>query len=236
MKIACVVQARMGSTRLPGKSGRMILGHPQIWHVLSRITRVKAFKEIILAIPHESSGGVLKEAAADLNIPVLEYHGDPDDLVHRYALAADIWNAQIVVRIPGDNTFVDVDEVERIVTAYLSDPSPWNVLTTNLDADVLGNGYPSGLGAEVYDARFLTWLDTHTWEPRHREHPHKWAFEHGKLRTLMAPEHVRNPGMKFSVDTEEDWQFTRDIYHALYPSNPDFRIRDITQYLGEKNV
>lgn len=235
MKKVCIVQARMGNTRLPGKNGRLLMGMPQIWHVLSRIKRAESFTEIMLAIPHESNGGIQIEAARDLSIPYLDYHGNPNDLVHRYALAADIMDGDIIVRIPGDNTFVDPDEVDRIVNSYDFDPAPWDVLTTNLDQNVLDNGYPAGLGAEVYDVRFLQWLDRNATLPRHREHPHKWAFENQHLRTIMAPEHVYNPGVKFSVDTEEDWAFTKDIYEALYPSNPDFRIRDIMQYLGEKN-
>lgn len=235
MRIGCVVQSRMGNTRLPGKNGRILFSKPQIWHVLSRIQRATSFSEIMLAIPHESNGGIQIEAAQELGIPVLDYHGNPNDLVHRYALAADIMDFDIVVRIPGDNTFTDPEEIDRIVNHYRSDPAPWNVLTTNLDRDVLDNGYPAGLGAEVYDARYLEWLDKQQIPAHQREHPHKWAFENQKVRTIQAPPHVRNPGVSFSVDTEEDWEFTKDIYKALYPSNPDFRIRDIMLYLGETN-
>lgn len=236
MRTVAIIQARMGSTRLPGKSGRLLLGKPQIWHVLNRVKRVNYIDDIMLAIPHESSGGVLKEAAQDLNVPVLDFHGNPDDLVHRYALAADIMNANIVVRIPGDNTFVDPDEVDRILQAYADIPSAWDILTSNLDRDIHDNGYPAGLGAEVYDVRYFYALDRFKLQPRLREHPHLWAFEHDSVRTITAPEHVRNPGMKFSVDTEDDWKFTEEIYSALYPDNPDFRIRDIMKFLGEKNV
>jgi len=224
----------MGNTRFPGKNGMLIQGKPQIWHVLNRIKRATTFREIMMAIPHESNGGVMIHAARELGVAVLDYYGDPNDVVHRYALAADIMDADIVVRIPGDNTFIDPDEIDRIVNFYNEDPAPWNWLTTNLDLNVLGNGYPAGLGAEVYDVRFINWLDKNIRDPQLREHPHKWAFENSHIRTIPAPEHLRRPELKLSVDTPAEFKWTSDVYDALYPTKPNFRIRDILAYLEEK--
>lgn len=235
MRTVCIVQARMGNTRLPGKNGRMLCGLPQIWHVLKRISRASTFTEIMLAIPHESNGGIQIDAARSLGIPYLDYRGDPNDLVHRYALAADIMDASVVVRIPGDNTLVDPDEIDRIVNYYNANPCSWDVLTTNLDRNVLDNGYPAGLGAEVYDARYFQMIDKLKLPKHQREHPHKWAFENFKVRTISAPPYIYNPGVSYSIDTEADWAFTEEIYEALWRNNPDFRIRDINQYVGEKH-
>ena len=231
----------MGNSRLPGKNGMMLLGKPQIWHVLSRLQRCKTFTDIILAIPHESNGGIQIEAARDLDIPYLDYRGDPNDVLHRYVLAADIMDFDTVIRVPGDNTFIDPDQVDRVVRHYGENPSPWDYLTTTLDFNVLDNGYPAGLGAEVYDVRMLQWLDKNVREKRFREHPHRWAFEHQRLRTLQAPSWLdikrnKNVPHKFSVDTPEEWEWTKRIYEALYPTNPDFRIRDILNYLKETDL
>ena len=235
MRTVCIVQARMGNTRLPGKNGRMLCGKPQIWHVLARLQRATTFSDIMLAIPHESNGGIQIEAARELGIPFLDYRGDPNDLIHRYKVAADIMDAGIVVRVPGDNTFVDPDEIDRIVNYYFDNPCAWDVLTSNLDRNIHDNGYPAGLGAEVYDARYFSMLDKVKLPGRLREHPHKWAFENNKVRTIPAPPHVYNPAFSWSVDTEADWTFTKEIYEALYPTKPDFRIRDINSYLGAHN-
>jgi len=235
MRTVCIVQARMGNTRLPGKNGMLILGKPQIWYVLDRIKKAGCYDDIILAIPWESNGGIQIDAARSLGIETLNYRGNPNDLVHRYVLAADIMDASIVVRIPGDNTFVDPDEINRIVSHYNADPAPWNWLTTNLDRDVLGNGYPAGLGAEIYDIRFLQWLDTNLKDPFLREHPHQWAFRNQHVRTIQASEDICHPELDFSVNTPDEFEQTVRIYEALYPTNPDFRIRDILQFLGEQN-
>lgn len=235
MRIVCIVQSRMGNTRLPGKNGLDILGRPQIWYVLDRVLKAACYDDVMLAIPHESNGGIQIEAARSLGVEVLDYRGNPSDLVHRYAVAADIMDASVVVRIPGDNTFVDPDEIRRIVDYYNNDPYRWDFLTTNLDRDVLGNGYPGGLGAEVYDVRFLQWLECTLTDKCLREHPHRWAFENQHVRTIQAPEDIRRPGLDFSVNTPAEFEFTKRIYEALYPTNPDFRIRDILKFLGEQN-
>ena len=234
MRTVAIVQARMGNTRFPGKNGKMLMGKPQIWYVLDRVLKAKSYEEVLLAIPYESNGGIQIDAARSLGVETLVYRGNPNDLVHRYAIGADIMDADIVVRIPGDNTFIDPDEIDRIVSHYNADPAPWNWLTTNLDRDVLGNGYPAGLGAEVYDVRFLNWLDRNVYAKAHREHPHKWAFDNRHVRTIQAPEGLRRPDLSLSVDTENDWEMTKRIYHALYPDNPDFRARDILKFLGEQ--
>jgi spore coat polysaccharide biosynthesis protein SpsF len=222
----------MGNTRCPGKNGRLILGRPQIYYVLERIKRARCFHDIILAVPHESNGGIQLEAARALGVETLDYRGDPNDLIHRYCVAADIMGADIVVRIPGDNTFTDPDEIQRVVSYCAADPGRWDELTTTLDCNVDGNGYPGGLGAEVYDSRFLQWLDRNIVDPRLREHPHKWSFENGQLRTLECPLDIRRPDLKFSVDTEEEFEWHKRVYEEMYPQNPKFGIRDVlAQYM-----
>jgi len=239
MKKVCVVQARMGNTRYPGKNGLMLCGKPQIWHVLNRIKQCESFSEIILAIPHESNGGIQKEAARELDIPVLDYKGDYNNVVRRYVLAAEIMDGDIIIRIPGDNTFVDPDIVDDTVAFYDDNPARWDMLTTTLDLNVLNNGFPAGLGCEIYDVRLLQWLDKNVIAPSFREHPHKWAFYNDHLHTMQAPDwlNLRHQNLtpeKFSVDTPGEWEWTKSVYEALYPDNSYFRITDIIELQRSK--
>lgn len=242
MKTVAVVQARMGSTRLPGKNGLKLQGMPQIWHVISRIKRATVLDDIVLAVPHEGNNGLLLESAKYLGVQSFEYWGNPNDVLQRHRLAAELMEADTVVRIPGDNTFVDPDEIDKVVLRYKEDVNilPWKLLTTTLDTDVLGNGYPAGFGAEVYDMQFLEWLGRNATEPVHREHPHKWAFDNRCVHTHKAPSWLNiheNPWLphSFSVDTPADWEFTQHLYDELYPTNHDFRVRDIVEFLGEQD-
>jgi spore coat polysaccharide biosynthesis protein SpsF len=142
-----------------------------------------------------------------------------------------------IVRIPGDNPCVDPDEIDRIIDHYDSQwqpIGPW--LYTNLDRNILGNGYPGGLGAEVYSPWFMHWLATNVETAEHREHPHKWAFDTGHVHTITAPAEIRRPQLRFDVNTPEDLDYIRDIYAHVYPVNPNFRTKDILQYLDGKGA
>lgn len=234
MKKVCVVQSRMGNTRLPGKNGLMLLGKPQIWHVLRRIQKCETFSEIILALPHESNGGIQKEAAQELGIPVMDYKGDYNNVVHRFCIAADIMDGDIIIRIPGDNTMVDPGIVDDTIRAYDTDPAKWNYLSSSLDD--FGEGHPAGLGCEVWDVRFLQWLDKHVTTKRHREHPHTWAIDNDHVVSwLPYPwlDYNSDPWLprKLSVDTPEDWALTTEVYGTL---GQDFNSHDLARFFKEK--
>lgn len=232
MRTVAIVQARMGSTRLPGKSAMLLRGKPMVWHVLNRVKQ--ACRSVALAIPVEPNSGPLVEAADSLDIPVIVVGGNPNDLVHRYSVAARALAADTVIRVPADNPCVDPDEIKRIIAFHRADPPYWKYLTTNLDR-VLGNGYPGGLGAEVYDARLLRWLENEITDTRYREHPHLWAFENARVITCKCPEEIRRPDLRFDVNTQEDFDFISDIYDALYPMNPNFRAADVIRYCERSN-
>ncbi len=231
MREVIIVQARMGSTRLPGKSLKKICGKPLIWHVVNRLFGVGL--PVILALANETPG------AADIACAVAVRNIAPavavNDLVGRYTQVVKLYGADLIIRVPADNPCVDPVEINRLREVYHKNPAPWNWLTTNLDRDVLGNGYPGGLGAEIYDRRFLEWMNANLTEPRHREHPHLWAFENQYIRTIQAPEEIRSPDLRFDVNTAADLSYIRTIYNSLYPTNSNFRTKDILKYLGRDN-
>ena len=205
-----------------------------IWHVLNRVRQAKLIDHVMLAVPEEDNNLPLIAAALSLEVCVAEIGGDPNDLVRRYALVAAKIKSDTIVRVPGDNPCVDPDEIDRIIEFYHHRNPPLHYLTTNLDRNVLDNGYPGGLGAEVYDTRFIGWLDRNVKEPRLREHPHLWAFENNRIVTCPWPYQPRRPELRFDVNTQSDFDFIAEVYQTLYPANPNFRIRDILNYLDNK--
>ena len=230
MSINAIIQARMGSTRLPGKSAMLIEGKPLLWHVLMRVKQARMIDDVILALPMESDdNSVLSEIARDLDICSILVSGDPNDLIHRHWATAQSLGMHTIVRIPGDNPCVDPDEIDRIIVHYetfLKPVGQW--LTSNLDRNIQGNGYAGGLGAEVYDAWFMHWMHENLDDLELREHPHKWAFNHHRVRTVRCPEAIQAPELDFSVNTQADLDYIRDI-HEHMPAN--FRTKDILEYL-----
>ena len=169
----------------------------------------------MLALPQEGiDHSVLVDAASRLGVPVVTVMGDPNDLVRRYSLVASWFGAHVVVRIPGDNVCVCPREIDRIIGFYFQHQPNWSWLVSNLDQNIGNNGYPGGLGAEVYSWKLLDYLNQNVTDPELREHPHKSMFITERVKTLKCPE-LFGPELKFSVDTIEDLQRTRDLYAAL---------------------
>jgi len=223
MNIVAIVQARMGSTRLPGKSARLLAGKPMLWHVLNRVKQSKRITRMVLTIPAEEGNAVLINTAADLGVIALQWEGESGDLIGSYAYAAWMTEADLVVRVPGDNPCVDPDEIDRIISMAI-DASSSEYLFSNLDRNIHNNGYPGGLGAEVYTRTLMERLDKKVKYPLLREHPHLWAFANDKVLTCKCPAEFAYPHMRFDVNTLEDFQRIESIY-VTAPTN--FRSKDL---------
>ena len=223
----------MGSTRLPGKSAMLLCGKPLVWHVVRRV-KLANVDEVVLAVPREAGPYAWREAVLDLDVPVVTVWGNPNDLLYRYASTAKIYDADNIVRVPADNPCVDPDEINRIIETFYNYNPGGDWLTSNLDRNINGNNYPGGLGAEIYERDFLEWMEENIKDPELREHPHKWAFNNGRVVTCPCPEEIARPDLRFDVNTAEDFAYIEDIYQALYPKNEVFSSQDIMRYLDEK--
>ena len=149
-KVALILQARMGSTRLPGKSLMDLAGAPLVGRMLERIKACKSVDEIVLAIPDTAENLPLKELGFNYNVTV--FLGSETDLVDRYWQAALSVNADIVVRLPADNATPQWDEIDRIIDHHISLGRPG--FSSNI-CDFWNSGYPDGIGAEVFDMCLL---------------------------------------------------------------------------------
>lgn len=228
MRTIAIIQARMGSTRLPGKSMMKLNGEPLVAHVIERVMQSKV-DDVAVTVPLTGEDGQLITAVRELGVEVVSIPCNPNDLLLRYAHAASWMHADTVVRVPADNPCVDPDEIDRIVDSYT--PGQW--LTSNLDQNILNNGYPGGLGAEVYDVDFLYWLYETVTDARQKEHPHLWAFDNHCVHTIPAPAAIARPQLHFDVNTQHDFDYIDDIYRHM-PEN--FRTKDMLAYLDGKSA
>ena len=140
-----VIQARMGSTRLPGKSMMDLAGAPLIGRLLERVKRCKRVDQIILATTLKEEDDILEKVGKDYGLTV--FRGSENDLVDRYHAAASRFNATEIVRIPGDNPAPEPAEIDDVINYHIEGEYDFS---SNYP-DVIDNGYPDGIGAEVYD-------------------------------------------------------------------------------------
>lgn len=231
-RVVLVIQARMGSTRLPGKSMMDLTGAPLVGRILERVKRCRRIDEIVLAIPDTPTDAVLGEVGRQYGVTV--FAGSENDLVERYYQAVLAAGADIVGRLPADNATPEPAEIDRIADHHRGLSRPGFSSNLTLVGD---NGYPDGIGAEMFDFSLLAEAREKHTDPRQREHVHLNFFDYSTqtpvdaawcpISTIPCPREFARPDLVLDVNTEAQYIFMRALYEALYPRNPQFHITDI---------
>ena len=238
-RVILILQARMGSSRLPGKSMMDLAGEPLVGRILERVKRCTKVDDIILAIPNTKEDKPLCILAKRYGIKV--FAGSEEDLVSRYYEAARSSSADIVVRIPADNTTPEPEEIDKIICHHISLGRPG--FSSNLSV-IDNSGYPDGIGAEVFDFELLEYVHQTVTDPFRREHVHLnfYNYENGKavdpsrfpISTIQCPREYRRPDLVLDVNTAEQYLFMKELYEELYPTNPEFGIIDIIEWYDNR--
>jgi len=234
-KVVLIIQARMGSNRLPGKSMMDLAGAPLVGRILERVKRCTKLDDIVLAIPDTKKDRVLMGLGESYSIKV--FAGSENDLVERYYQAA-LWSkADIVGRLPADNATPEPAEIDRIADYHLS--LGRRGFSSNLS--VIGDSeYPDGIGAEMFDFSLLEEARDRHSDPRQREHVHLNFYDYSTgqavdaewcpVSTIKCPKGFRRPDLILDVNTQEQYEFMRQLYEYLYPRNPQFHITDTIRW------
>ena len=244
-KIVTVIQARLGSTRLPGKVLADLCGEPMLWHIIERVKGATKIGDLILAVPPRDVLA-LEPIASRCGIEIMAPAVPENDLVARFHAVASATQADYVVRICADNPCVEPEEIDRIIEASQErmEYGAWsNVHELPFHCGTCGDtviqvrsSYPDGLGAEVYAVGCLRYLNHYVEEKGLRTHPHRYWEENGLMQTIPCPSAFARPEIRLDVNTAEDLRFIRGIYQALYPTNPNFHITDILALLDQRNA
>lgn len=234
-KVVLIIQARMGSSRLPGKSNMDLFGEPLIGRMLERVLRCKRISEFVLAIPDTECDQILKVIANKYDVSV--FSGSEHNVLERYYSAAKMHNADYVVRIPGDNPVPEPEEIDRIVSFHLG--LGIRAFCSNL-SEIYNSGYPDGIGAEIFDFSLLEEAIHKKTDEKMREHLHLNFFDYQSgiakdkewcpVFTLPCPLEFRRPDIVLDVNTLEQYKFMNELYTYNYPKNPSFHITDIIRW------
>lgn len=232
-KIVAIVQARMGSKRLPKKSLMKIGNRFLVDHVLLRLKNSLMINEIVLAIPDNAENEVLEKRAISCGVQF--FKGSEDDLVGRFFAAALKFKADIVVRVCADNPFVHYEEVDRIIEYFLKND---HIDFASNVGPVMGNCYPDGLGAEVFSFKSLEWIHKNMHDAHCREHVHENFYRNPKrfqLGTIQCPEHFSFPNIVLDINTIEEFNFINKLYSDLNGDSKELSILDIIPWY-QKNM
>ena len=210
MRVAALVQARTGSTRLPGKVLEDVGGIPLIAHVLRRLRAARRVDEVVLATTGQEADDALVEVARAEGVDA--HRGPEHDVLTRFRGAAEAAGAEAVVRITGDCPLLDPAVVDRVVEALLDDPEPCDYAS-----NVLRRTYPRGLDTEALWAKTLARVDELATSAAAREHVTWFAYRERpdlfRLRSVEIDD--GRPDLDWSVDTAEDLERIRTLVSLL---------------------
>jgi spore coat polysaccharide biosynthesis protein SpsF len=203
MSTAIVLQARLGSRRLPGKVLAPIGRRTLLAHCIARLT-VTQLPVIVATTTRDEDDAIAAEALANGAAIV---RGSDEDVLGRFLQAADEHQLTEIVRATADNPFVDADSVRRVLD-----------LLRRVQADhVVEHGLPVGAAVEAVTVEALRRANALIADPYDREHVTSFVRRDARFRALraMAPQAVRRPGLRLTVDTPDDLEFARAIQRSL---------------------
>jgi spore coat polysaccharide biosynthesis protein SpsF len=239
-KVVCIIQARLGSTRLPGKVLKPILGEPMLVWDVTRARRARLVDEIVIATTEHSQDDAIVDLCQSQGW--LFWRGSEDDVLDRYYQAASTFQADIIVRITSDCPLIDPNVIDFAIASHRSS-APLVDYTSNATM----RSYPRGLDVEVFnrDALERAWREDHSaW----REHVTPYIYHHPEMFRLQT---VQNPvdysHHRWTVDTPEDLALIEKIYQhfghgdftwqgvlALLEQHPDWV--EINAHIEQKKV
>lgn len=225
MRVVCIVQARMGATRLPGKPLKQILGRPLLDLLVERLRRAITIDDVVIATSIDPKDDPIALWCEEEEISC--YRGSQNDVLQRYLEAARIHRADVIVRITGDCPLTDPAVVDSIVRFYEQ-----NVPEYDYVSNVISRTYPRGLDVEVFSLEALEKAAKEATNEEYREHVTLYFYENPDRFSLGSV--MRKGGEssdRWTVDTPEDFTLVQKIFETLYPVNPEFHMQDVLDVL-----
>ncbi len=227
-KVGAVIQARVSSSRLPGK---VLLALPcgsgvsVCEHIIRRLKKVKSVDAIIVATTSNPSDDKVVDVASSEGVE--HYRGAEEDVLARFFDAVKKYQLDEIVRVTGDNPCIDYALVEQVVQAHLQEDNDYTVTRQ----------YPTGINVEVLSSRALRVVYENAKQPEEREHltlyieTHPEAF---KVSEKKAPNNYKRPDIRVTLDTEEDYALLNCIFEFLYEKDNYFGIDELVSLYQQK--
>ena len=207
MKVVAILQARMASTRLPGKVLLDLGGRTMLARVVRRARRAVGIDEVVVATTEGSGDGAIVEECRRLDVAC--FRGSEPDVLDRYHGAAVAHQADVVVRITADCPLIDPGETGRVIRAFLQRKPDYA-------SNILCRTFPRGLDTEVMALSTLVRAWSESTEPYQRTHVTPYIYQHPRRFRLLAVTGEEDlSGHRWTVDSPEDLELVRAIYRRM---------------------
>jgi spore coat polysaccharide biosynthesis protein SpsF len=227
MKVVGIIEARMGSSRLPGKVLLPFGAEPALGLLLKRVSSADKLDEVMVATTEEK--GDLPIVRFCEKIGVKSFCGSENDVMRRVLDAARHCDADLVCELMGDSPFLDPIEINRAITEYQT-----------CDCDYLSNfwpnnTYPLGFAVQVYPRTVLAKAESMTQNPVDRSHVTTFIYQNPdlfKLEGINAPAGIQAPDLRMALDQREDYEVMQAVFDGVKGrENPLFRMEDCVRFL-----
>jgi spore coat polysaccharide biosynthesis protein SpsF len=214
-----ILQARMTSSRLPGKVLLPVLDTPMIGRQLERLRRARRLDGIVVATSTDASDDPLVDFLDSEAVPVLR--GPLDDVLARFALVIEEYEPTTVVRLTADCPLASPTVIDTVISAFHDRGIDYvsNTLTPT---------WPDGLDVEVVRAPVLLWAAKTLTDPPEREHVTLGIYRRpDRFRVGNVENSEDLSDLRWTVDNADDLAFVREVYARLYPTDPEFEVDDV---------
>jgi spore coat polysaccharide biosynthesis protein SpsF len=228
MKSVVIVQARMGSSRLPGKVMLDLCGKTVLSHIVSRVQAVQAVDQVVVATTKQASDQVIVDEALNLRAGV--YRGSENDVLDRYYKAAKKFAAEIIVRVTSDCPLFDPNLLSKMLLKFKAIPAA--SISKAYLSNTLVRTFPRGLDAEIFTFSALKTAYKEAKQGFEREHVTPYMYQHPDefiLYDFKGDEDYSN--YRWTLDTLEDYQFIEAVYAELYKEGDFVSTADVLSLL-----
>ena len=227
MNVVAIIQARMDSTRLPGKVLMNLEGKPLLQHIIESLQQSSEINHIVVATSNETTDDQIEDLVRRLNVNI--FRGSRENVLERFYLCSKSFSADLVVRITGDNPLIDPQIVDEVIKISKE---------TNCDyaSNIVHQTFPLGFShCEVIPFRILKYLhETFQNDPDSREHVTiqiRRNLENFSFKEIKAPPSLERSKWRLTIDFIEDLQLMEKIFSKLSLNNSVIDYRSLVNFL-----
>lgn len=220
--IAAIIQARMASSRLPGKIMLQACGKTMLEHMVSRVKQSKKLDEIIVATTINKLDDVIENWCIKNNIKC--FRGPENDVLKRFKLAKDFFSVDIIVRLCSDCPLIDPKIIDDVIEVF--ELNNFDFVSNSFPTE--GRKYPDGMGVEVFSSKLLEESDIFAKKPSEKEHVTFFMWMQPQKYKIFRLDYKKDiSNFRLNLDYIQDYYLIRSVFEALYYKNNLFTMEDI---------
>lgn len=230
MKFVATIEARMTSSRLPGKVLAPLGGKPALEVMVERLRHVPAIGEIVIATTENATDDPVQALAERIGAGI--WRGSEDDVLQRVLDAARAYEADVIVEFTGDCPLIDPEIAGQVIETYRR-------AGVDYVSNVIKRSYPMGMETQVFARRILEDVARRTQDKDDHEHVSLFIYRNPQIYSLLnveAPASLMRPDLRLTLDTKEDLAVIAAVYEALAPRSPAFSLSEMLAFLDANPV